>query len=430
MLSFTILSVAIAVIVSWALFALFCSFVHEAIAQAKAERGRFMRKYLFKQLQDLPNGVNWASMLYLHGTIDLLSREANKPTNEIEPHVFAKTLVEVVGNAQIVQMQLPALQENLLKNKRGVDQTTTQFINTAQNYFSHATLYNFKAATQVLKPSSVVSMLKQAMDTAELQANASSGQQWVTEASIYEHLVLFIEKWYSDFTERLTYWYKKKTKQRLFILGCLLALFLNIDSIQLFSFYTANPAARDAVINYYQQNADTLNGLANRMQLKSSTNTDSAIQEIAPYLSPGALTQLKNTLAQWRVQQHRDTLPVPEVLNNEAAKAKADSIAQAVKGSEYAGKATAPADSLTSIAAHNPAADTLHLLSNNFIAQVDSLRKAANLPVGFQYSVFKQPAAPFYPLLLKLAGILISGLAASFGGPFWFDVLRKIYTRK
>ena len=52
--------------------------------------------------------------------------------------------------------------------------------------------------------------------------------------------------------------------------------------------------------------------------------------------------------------------------------------------------------------------------------QLDSLRKTANLPVGFEYSVFHQPVKWFYPLFLKLLGIIISGLAASFGGPFWF----------
>src|SRR6476620_11255523 len=127
MLSLSIISVAIAIIISWALFAMLCSFLHETIAQTKAERGRFMRKYLFKQLQDLPNGVNWASMLYLHGTIDLLSREANKPTNDIQPDVFAKTLVEVVSNAHIVQMQLPTLQQSLLTTKSNAAGQPKQF---------------------------------------------------------------------------------------------------------------------------------------------------------------------------------------------------------------------------------------------------------------------------------------------------------------
>src|SRR3954454_2130090 len=152
MFSLSIISVAISLIISWALFAMLCSFIHEAIVQTKAERGRFMRKYLFKQFQDLPNGINWASLLYMHGTIDLLSREANKPTNEIQPDVFAKTLVEIVGNAHIVQMQLPALQQSLLSGKKNDAAQPQQFINTAQNYFSHSTLYNFKAATQLLLP--------------------------------------------------------------------------------------------------------------------------------------------------------------------------------------------------------------------------------------------------------------------------------------
>src|SRR3954467_9141103 len=129
MFSLSIISVAISLIISWALFAMLCSFIHEAIVQTKAERGRFMRRYLFKQLQDLPNGVNWASMLYLHGTIDLLSREANKPTNDIQPDVFAKTLVEVVSNAHIVQMQLATLQQSLLTIKANNAGQPKQFTN-------------------------------------------------------------------------------------------------------------------------------------------------------------------------------------------------------------------------------------------------------------------------------------------------------------
>jgi hypothetical protein len=404
-----------------------CSFVHETIVQVKAERGRFMRKYLFKQLQDLPNGINWASLLYMHGTIDLLSREPDKPTNEIQPDIFAKTLVEVVGNAHMVQMQLPALQQSLLSVKANDEAQPQQFINTTQNYFSHATLYNFKAATQLLKPSSVVNMLKQAMDNAELQASAGSAEKWVTEANIYEHLLLFIEKWYSDFTERVAYWYKKKTKQRLFLLGCVLGLFLNIDSIQLFSFYTENPAARDAVISYYQQNADTLNQLAKRMQLTSSTNTDSAVNAVTPYMSPETIATIDSELARLRKQ---DTIPVaPQVLNNAAAKAIADSIAAAKNGTNNTNNFVVPVDSTIDIPVHNPTTDTLHMLSKTFIKQLDSLRKTVNLPVGFEYSVFKRPVKWFYPLFLKLLGILISGLAASFGGPFWFDVLKKMCTR-
>ena len=73
LLDIPILSTAIAIIISWALFALFCSYVLEAWVQIKAERGRFMKNYLYQQLMDNSNGINWAEKIYSHGTIDLLS---------------------------------------------------------------------------------------------------------------------------------------------------------------------------------------------------------------------------------------------------------------------------------------------------------------------------------------------------------------------
>src|SRR5690348_1896459 len=75
------LSLAISLIVCWALFAIFCSLVHEATAQVKAERGRFMKTYLLRQFSDKTNLVNWANEMYRQGTVALLSRERRKPSN-------------------------------------------------------------------------------------------------------------------------------------------------------------------------------------------------------------------------------------------------------------------------------------------------------------------------------------------------------------
>jgi hypothetical protein len=38
----------------------------------------------------------------------------------------------------------------------------------------------------------------------------------------------------------------------------------------------------------------------------------------------------------------------------------------------------------------------------------------------------RRPPTDFYPMLLKLVGILISILAVSQGAPFWFDLLQKV----
>ena len=334
---------AIAIIISWALFAIFCSLLQEAVAQLKSERGRFMKQYLFSQLKDNPNGVNWASLLYMHGTIDLLSRATNKPTNDISPRLFAETLIEVVGNAQLVQMQIPALQQRQAASGVAV--------------YQQPTLYNFHAATRVLKPSDVVSFFNQAINAATLKAGKDAAGV-LNEADIYNNLVEHIENWYTEFSQRLTLWYQKKTRLRLFMLGALLALIVNVDSIQLFSFYNENPDARNAVISYYQKNGDALSKLANNL--------------------------------------------------NDSNKIK------------------------------QAATDSLLKQAKTFYNSMDSLKKSANLPIGYHYSVLSKwkPVLEHWDkdswakALWKLLGLLISGFAASVGAPFWFDLLKKALSTK
>jgi hypothetical protein len=315
-----VVSIALAIIISWALFAIFCSLVHEAIAQIKAERGRFMKYYLHKQLWDEPNGINWASLLYLHGSIDLLSRAPDKPTNDIAPRLFAESLIETVGNVQLVQMSDEA----------------------AEIAYDQPALANFSKAIQVLKPSDVMAFLKQSMNSAEMQALAQTPGN---EGLVYENLVNNIQQWYVEFTQRLTTWYKKKTRQRLFILGALLGLMINIDSVQLFGVYKNTPGARESLINYYEKNAVSLEQLANRK--------DSGVN----------ITETKKQIA-------------------------------------------------------------------GFQQKMDSLNKSIQLPVGIQYSFVLHPQQRWDAWILKLLGVLISGFAASFGAPFWFDVLKRYFSMK
>ena len=163
--SIPFLATAIAIIISWALFAIFCSLLHEALTQVVAERGRFMRRYLLKQLQDLPNGINWATLLYLHGSIDLLTRVNNKPTSYIPPELFAKTLVEVVGNSHMVQAQIQELKKQ--GASRALTSTATKEFTDEENNYAHAGLYNFKAAVQLLKSSDLVEFFGQSLRVPE-----------------------------------------------------------------------------------------------------------------------------------------------------------------------------------------------------------------------------------------------------------------------
>lgn len=224
---------ALSILICWALFAILCSLVNEAIVQLKAERGRFMKAYLEKQLFDRPNGVNWATLLYGHGSIDSLIRSSNKPLDVISPRLFAETLVDSVANAYLVKIHA----DNGSQSPR----------------YNQPVMQRFYIATQMLVRSDIVNMLRQALASAELKTG------WNGDAAncqtVYNQLVENIADWYTAMEGRLTIWYKKKTRQRLFILGCVLATLLNADSIQLFEHFNRDEQAREALLAYYRANA-------------------------------------------------------------------------------------------------------------------------------------------------------------------------------
>ena len=253
----------------------------------------------------------------------MLTRSTRKPTSDVSPELFAKTLIEVVGNTVIA----PPVA-----------------------VYNNAILNNFAAATNLMLSSDVMDMFKQSLAEAELKATVAGK---VDEGLLYNYLVANIETWYNELMERVALWYKKITRRRLFILGVLLAALLNVDSIQLFQQFDSNPASKNALIAYYTKNKAQLEAKADALKSDTAKKTTAPAQ---------VNTELKTTT---------------------------DSLA--------------------------------------------SLSKTAALPIGISKNLYfslRDDGNKNDPwlALVKIIGILISGLAASFGAPFWFDFLKKIYT--
>jgi hypothetical protein len=315
-----ILEIALALVIAWALFAIFCSLLYEAYAQINASRGLFMKKHLCTQLNDAVNGVNWATGLYEHGSVKLLTRSPRKPTSDISPKLFAEALVDVVGKSKVAKAIPPV----------------------AGNTFTEPLLKDFNHAVLVLKHSDVLSFLQQAMQSAQMKAQSTGAP---TEGLIYSYLIEELEHWFREFNERLILWYKKKARQRLFFIGLITALIINVDSAQLFTIFKKEPKSRKELILFYEKNQVALEQLA-------------------------------------------DNLPSSEPIDR----------------------------------------DSLIKLTIAYSKKVDTLVSNSDLPVGLKYNLIcKKPEDGW---LLKFLGLIISGFAASFGAPFWFDIIRKMYMIK
>lgn len=257
-----IIEIALSLIISWALFAIFCSILQETMVQLKNERGRFFKKQLLRQFYDAPNQINWASLMYNHPSFDLLSRAYNKPPSEISAKIFSEALVEVVANAHSVQSK--KLDTELVSSL------------TMANY-ENKLLSDFSFATKVLIPSDIVSLLSSSLNKAEIRAGQLKDR---TEDKVYTYLVEEISDWYNQLSSRTTVWYRKLTKRRLFFLGLILSVVLNINSITLFKYFSENPGARSALIAYYEKNKDQLEAIAQKYDQTNPTHDSIPLKEI------------------------------------------------------------------------------------------------------------------------------------------------------
>ena len=193
----------------------------------------------------------------------------------------------------------------------------------------------------------------------------SMPQSVLQKENEFELVRLNIEEWFNNSMNRLTGWYKRRCIVTTLIIGTLLAVIINIDSINLVSRLWSEPDLRFAILN----NIETI---------LSQDNTSS--------LSLGQLSTIEQ-------QFSNISLPV--------------------------GWFGAPVSPTLDQVTNTPGTCTF-------------LPKQAGDIYGFMisgqcYQIINAPLVNnLTGWLIKLAGILISGIAASPGASFWFDLLKKI----
>jgi len=189
---------------------------------------------------------------------------------------------------------------------------------------------------------------------------------------------MVLEHWFEDTMERTTGWYKKKTQFILFIVGLVIAIIFNVDTIEITGKLSRNPKLTAQIV----QQADNF-------------------------------TKAHPNLTKELEQQKRDL----------------DKFIVSIKGDTTKNKTTI--DSLQKAFNYNKAlekqqnfllskADTL---INGDIKNVNSLLGIGINHYSFRGECFIKKVGFF---LLSIIGWIITALAISLGAPFWFDLLNKL----
>jgi len=181
------------------------------------------------------------------------------------------------------------------------------------------------------------------------------------EAGTMETLRSNIESWFNDSMDRLTGWYKRKAQLTGFIVGCIIAAALNVDTINI-----SNQLWREPVV---------------RQAINASTNQ---ILDRAAGTNPPTLTDLI-----FAVQDQFVNVSLPF-------------------GWTFERDATVPTQNCLFV----PGSGTVFGFRWN---------GACMRPEGAATST-----DGWVWLISKLAGLLMTGVAATQGSSFWFDILVKI----
>jgi hypothetical protein len=202
-------------------------------------------------------------------------------------------------------------------------------------------------------------------------------------------LRLNAETWFNESMDRLSGWYKRKATLLAFVIGLVLAGFLNVDSIVLAEHLWKEPAVRQALV------ANATKFVEDNPELPESLGGDSPQDAVSYFRSQFSELEVplgwKFTNMQLEPGQSCSLIPI--------------------------GK-----NAIWGISAEVPESQLETNVVQEFASGAET-QQETTAPTCQQVSNFPKTVAG---VGLKILGIILSAVAAAQGAPFWFDILKKV----
>jgi hypothetical protein len=224
-----VVEVAISLALLYLFFSQVVSSGFEFIASMRNTRGRYLRCWLNKALNS-GHDKNWAELFYRHPSVDMLAKSAARPPAYVPSSVFAKAIVDLV-----------------------IDEVRTHrfvSVNGPDGQPSGDMAYEVTAPVDPASPAVPLTPLQQLrlglaqvtagdfkalLTTILLNAEGCSrtGTTAACDAAVFDQFVHGLAVWYDNYMDRVSGWYKKYIRGYLFLLGLLVAVGCNLDSLHI-----------------------------------------------------------------------------------------------------------------------------------------------------------------------------------------------------
>lgn len=263
MLNSPILEFAIAISFIYLLLSILVAALNELRVYVRKIRGKRLRVAIEEVFND-PYNKNYAELLYNHPLIDRMRKTQKDLPSYLSSSVFASCLIDVIGRESYESRAVQDPITLLIKmNEVNKDDGKAKEENS---YF------RFKKGVEAMKYSDMKIML--------------SG--FVDEADDVHSLKTNLEKWFNDYMDRVSGWYKTSMQIWLFGIGLCVAVFMNVDSIHLARELYKNDKLRTNMANVAQNYVETNKQVARTPQSLDSLvrNVDSIYTQLGAYNLP------------------------------------------------------------------------------------------------------------------------------------------------
>lgn len=240
-----ILEILIALGLFYFLFSTLVSLLFEWYSHKTQKRGRFLYETILKLLND-PVNKSYGASLYSHFSIDQLKKNRDSYPQYISSDMFADALIDIIGSQS----------------------ETTKFEN----------IFDPKGSTNLVDVKLVEERIedpykrfKKGLDQMNYSPLKSYLRGFFEKTENHPDLKKAISKWFDDYMERVSGWYKLKTKRSIFIISLLVCFALNVDSITLIKKLNSDDKYRKDLVLIAEKKA-----LENKINTKKIDSLDVA----------------------------------------------------------------------------------------------------------------------------------------------------------
>lgn len=381
-----ILLILISLVFIYAVLSILVSILTEWLNHYCKERGIFLKDSIYKLLKD-PLNKDYGYLFYNHVTIAGLKSARDKNPHYVSSRMFAEVLIDIIAQ-QVV-------------HNRKVKVTTSED-GDKQYKMEHAeippgVMERFQLAINDMNTSQFTDLMQSFLDKSE---------------NDYTKLKAHIEQWFNDYMDRVSGWYKTKQRKKFLVIGFIVAISLNVDSLHLLKVLSLDDNLKNRLVESAEQTADNLakdSTIRGDLNFLIRSTYIAKANETTPYsqIDSNHIAQIHNMIIQ---------LDSSSIIKDSLAKKELNQLDSALN---LVAELNVPIGWSKTVAP-----------LSWFQCKKGKENKLAVLhptktPGLLTYLFNRNNDCSLGNILKYLLGIIISGVSLSFGAPFWFDLLAK-----